>query len=111
LSKLRKERSAQAAKERRANENHEYEKIKKLLPIDEGSFKIFIKFDKNVFLKVAANNLDKASSIRITIAFLRLCKFAGNGITDWNLHFKEPPYDEPQMRQHITKSTLQVKRV
>ncbi|CAG5085937.1 Oidioi.mRNA.OKI2018_I69.PAR.g11054.t1.cds [Oikopleura dioica] len=91
LSKLRKERSAQAAKERRANENHEYEKIKKLLPIDE----------------VAANNLDKASAIRITIAFLRLCKFAGSGLTDWNLHFKEPPYDDEQMRQHLCKSTLQ----
>lgn len=91
LSKLRKQRSAQAAKERRSNENHEYEKIKKLLPIDE----------------VTANNLDKASAIRITISFLRLCKFAGTGTKDWNLHFAEPPHDPLIIRQQLTRSTLQ----
>ena len=36
LAKLRKERSAEAARNRRHKENKEYDQVKKLLPIDEG---------------------------------------------------------------------------
>ena len=39
LAKLRKERSAEAARARRNKENGEYDNIKKLLPIDESKFK------------------------------------------------------------------------
>ena len=38
LAKLRKERSAEAARARRNKENGEYDNIKKLLPIDESKF-------------------------------------------------------------------------
>ena len=68
LAQLRKERSAEAARNRRNKENKEYDHVKKLLPIDEA----------------IAKNLDKASVIRITISFLRMCKFAENGAHDWN---------------------------
>ena len=36
LQKLRKERSAKAARDRRTKENVEYDKVKDLLPIDAG---------------------------------------------------------------------------
>ena len=39
LAKLRKERSAEAARARRNKENGEYDNIKKLLPIDESKFR------------------------------------------------------------------------
>ena len=38
MAKLRKERSAEAARARRNKENGEYDNIKKLLPIDESKF-------------------------------------------------------------------------
>ena len=43
-----------------------------------------------IFLYVLgiAKNLDKASVIRITISFLRMCKFCENGPKDWNLPFQ-----------------------
>lgn len=69
LAKLRKERSAEAARARRNKENGEYDNIKKLLPIDE----------------TIAKNLDKASVIRITISFLRMCKFAESGSKHWDI--------------------------
>ena len=39
LAKLRKERSAEAARARRNKENGEYDNIKKLLPIDESKLR------------------------------------------------------------------------
>ena len=55
LAKLRKERSAEAARARRNKENGEYDNIKKLLPIDESKFRtkehrtFFVRERPNIF--------------------------------------------------------------
>lgn len=63
-----------------------------------------------------AKNLDKASVIRITISFLRMCKFAENGFTDWNLPIDTTQKLRPEstetlsLRKQIALNTLKVRK-
>ena len=56
LAKLRKERSAEAARARRNKENGEYDNIKKLLPIDES--KLRTKEHRTFFVRERPNIFD-----------------------------------------------------
>ena len=71
----------------------------------------------NVTLPGIAKNLDKASVIRITISFLRMCKFADSGFSDWNMPFDSGQAHRPEsaettaLRKQIALNTLKVSGV
>ena len=69
--------------------------------------------DNNFYISGIAKNLDKASVIRITISFLRMCKFAENGLTDWTVpidkdHKKVETISTISLRKQIALNTLRV---
>ncbi|XP_059096323.1 protein trachealess-like isoform X1 [Tigriopus californicus] len=67
ILELRKEKSRDAARSRRGKENFEFYELAKMLPLPSA----------------ITSQLDKASIIRLTIAFLRLREFAANGAEKW----------------------------
>ena len=68
ILELRKEKSRDAARSRRGKENHEYYELAKMLPLPGA----------------ITSQLDKASIIRLTIAYLRLRDFAAQGDPIWS---------------------------
>ena len=68
ILELRKEKSRDAARSRRGKENHEYYELAKMLPLPGA----------------ITSQLDKASIIRLTIAYLRLRDFAAQGDPVWS---------------------------
>ena len=64
---LRKEKSRDAARSRRGKENYEFYELAKMLPLPSA----------------ITSQLDKASIIRLTISFLKLRDFTGNGDPPW----------------------------
>ena len=68
ILELRKEKSRDAARSRRGKENQEYYELAKMLPLPSA----------------ITSQLDKASIIRLTIAYLRLREFASQGDPRWN---------------------------
>ena len=68
ILELRKEKSRDAARSRRGKENQEYYELAKMLPLPSA----------------ITSQLDKASIIRLTIAYLRLREFAAQGEPRWN---------------------------
>eukprot|EP00095_Tigriopus_kingsejongensis_P004497 snap_masked-scaffold1746_size29152-processed-gene-0.3 protein:Tk04497 transcript:snap_masked-scaffold1746_size29152-processed-gene-0.3-mRNA-1 annotation:"protein trachealess" len=67
ILELRKEKSRDAARSRRGKENFEFYELAKMLPLPSA----------------ITSQLDKASIIRLTIAFLRLRDFAAHGPQKW----------------------------
>jgi hypothetical protein len=67
ILELRKEKSRDAARSRRGKENHEFYELAKMLPLPNA----------------ITSQLDKASIIRLTIAYLKLREFAANGEPGW----------------------------
>ena len=68
ILELRKEKSRDAARSRRGKENQEYYELAKMLPLPGA----------------ITSQLDKASIIRLTIAYLRLREFAAQGDPVWS---------------------------
>ena len=64
---MRKEKSRDAARSRRGKENFEFYELAKMLPLPTA----------------ITSQLDKASIIRLTIAYLKLREFASNAETPW----------------------------
>ena len=64
---MRKEKSRDAARSRRGKENYEFYELAKMLPLPNA----------------IPSQLDKASIIRLTIAYLRLREFAAGGTPSW----------------------------
>merc|ERR1719347_1922882 len=64
----RKEKSRDAARSRRGKENYEFYELAKMLPLPGA----------------ITSQLDKASIVRLTIAYLRLREFAAHGDPPWN---------------------------
>eukprot|EP00079_Xenopus_tropicalis_P029032 XP_012824103.1 PREDICTED: neuronal PAS domain-containing protein 3 isoform X4 [Xenopus tropicalis] len=75
LQALRKEKSRDAARSRRGKENFEFYELAKLLPLPAA----------------ITSQLDKASIIRLTISYLKMRDFAGQGDPPWNLRIEGPP--------------------
>lgn len=69
ILELRKEKSRDAARSRRGKENREFVELAGMLPLPHA----------------ITSQLDKASVIRLTIAYLKLREFAKNGDPKWNL--------------------------
>ena len=67
ILELRKEKSRDAARSRRGKENFEFYELAKMLPLPSA----------------ITSQLDKASIIRLTIAYLRLRDFAAGGEPAW----------------------------
>ena len=67
ILELRKEKSRDAARSRRGKENFEFYELAKMLPLPSA----------------ITSQLDKASIIRLTIAYLRLRDFAASGDPTW----------------------------
>ncbi|CAB4059198.1 NPAS1_3 [Lepeophtheirus salmonis] len=67
ILELRKEKSRDAARSRRGKENFEFYELAKMLPLPGA----------------ITSQLDKASIIRLTIAYLRLREFAASGNPTW----------------------------
>ena len=67
ILELRKEKSRDAARSRRGKENYEFYELAKMLPLPNA----------------ITSQLDKASIIRLTIAYLRLREFAQTGDPSW----------------------------
>lgn len=67
ILELRKEKSRDAARSRRGKENYEFYELAKMLPLPSA----------------ITSQLDKASIIRLTISFLKLRDFTGNGDPPW----------------------------
>ncbi len=67
ILELRKEKSRDAARSRRGKENFEFYELAKMLPLPTA----------------ITSQLDKASIIRLTIAYLRLREFAASGEPTW----------------------------
>merc|ERR1719232_2459634 len=68
ILELRKEKSRDAARSRRGKENYEFYELAKMLPLPGA----------------ITSQLDKASIVRLTIAYLRLREFAAHGDPPWN---------------------------
>ena len=68
ILELRKEKSRDAARSRRGKENFEFYELAKMLPLPGA----------------ITSQLDKASIVRLTIAYLRLREFAAHGDPPWN---------------------------
>ncbi|KAK2709476.1 protein trachealess-like isoform X2 [Artemia franciscana] len=68
ILEMRKEKSRDAARSRRGKENYEFYELAKMLPLPPQ----------------ITSQLDKASIIRLTIAFLKLKEFTSNGDPPWN---------------------------
>ncbi|XP_048734136.2 protein trachealess-like isoform X2 [Ostrea edulis] len=68
ILELRKEKSRDAARSRRGKENYEFYELAKLLPLPAA----------------ITSQLDKASIIRLSISYLKLREFSGNGDPPWN---------------------------
>jgi neuronal PAS domain-containing protein 1/3 len=68
ILELRKEKSRDAARSRRGKENREFVEIAGMLPLPHA----------------ITSQLDKASVIRLTIAYLKLREFAAKGSPKWN---------------------------
>merc|ERR1719225_2122098 len=68
ILELRKEKSRDAARSRRGKENYEFYELAKMLPLSGA----------------ITSQLDKASIVRLTIAYLRLREFAAHGDPPWN---------------------------
>jgi neuronal PAS domain-containing protein 1/3 len=64
---LRKEKSRDAARNRRGKENREFYELAKMLPLPSA----------------ITSQLDKASIIRLTISYLKLREFSVNGDPPW----------------------------
>lgn len=67
ILELRKEKSRDAARSRRGKENYEFYELAKMLPLPAA----------------ITSQLDKASIIRLTISYLKLRDFSGNGDPPW----------------------------
>ena len=67
ILEMRKEKSRDAARSRRGKENYEFYELAKMLPLPNA----------------ITSQLDKASIIRLTIAYLRLREFAAGGTPSW----------------------------
>lgn len=83
ILELRKEKSRDAARSRRGKENHEFYELAKMLPLPNA----------------ITSQLDKASIIRLTIAYLKLREFAANG---------EPIWTKESTQQQRLKSNSQI---
>ncbi|CAM1299087.1 NPAS3 (predicted) [Pycnogonum litorale] len=70
ILELRKEKSRDAARSRRTKENQEFYELAKLLPLPSA----------------ITTQLDKASVIRLTISYLKLLDFSGQGDPQWQCH-------------------------
>ena len=68
ILELRKEKSRDAARSRRGKENREFVELAGMLPLPHA----------------ITSQLDKASVIRLTIAYLKLREFAAKGHPKWN---------------------------
>merc|ERR1719230_899315 len=68
ILELRKEKSRDAARSRRGKENREFVELAGMLPLPHA----------------ITSQLDKASVIRLTIAYLKLREFAAKGYPKWN---------------------------
>merc|ERR1719225_1076968 len=68
ILELRKEKSRDAARSRRGKENYEFYELAKMFPLPGA----------------ITSQLDKASIVRLTIAYLRLREFAAHGDPPWN---------------------------
>ncbi|RZF37945.1 hypothetical protein LSTR_LSTR005445 [Laodelphax striatellus] len=68
ILELRKEKSRDAARSRRGKENFEFYELAKMLPLPAA----------------ITSQLDKASIIRLTISYLKLRDFSGNGDPPWS---------------------------
>lgn len=68
ILELRKEKSRDAARSRRGKENYEFYELAKMLPLPAA----------------ITSQLDKASIIRLTISYLKLRDFSGQGDPPWN---------------------------
>lgn len=64
---MRKEKSRDAARSRRGKENYEFYELAKMLPLPAA----------------ITSQLDKASIIRLTISYLKLRDFSGQGDPQW----------------------------
>jgi len=80
ILELRKEKSRDAARSRRGKENYEFYELAKMLPLPTA----------------ITSQLDKASIIRLTIAFLRLREFASTADPSW---IKEEHSPEKQLKK------------
>ncbi|KAI8481479.1 Neuronal PAS domain-containing protein 3 [Branchiostoma belcheri] len=72
---LRKEKSRDAARNRRGKENYEFYELAKMLPLPAA----------------ITSQLDKASIIRLTISYLKMRDFSGQGDPPWNTIMDCPP--------------------
>ena len=72
---LRKEKSRDAARSRRGKENYEYYELAKMLPLPAA----------------ITSQLDKASIIRLTISYLKMRDFSGQGDPPWHSYIDMPP--------------------
>ena len=85
ILELRKEKSRDAARSRRGKENHEYYELAKMLPLPGA----------------ITSQLDKASIIRLTIAYLRLRDFAAQGDPIWS--------KETSQQQRLKSKYIQIR--
>ena len=88
ILELRKEKSRDAARSRRGKENQEYYELAKMLPLPSA----------------ITSQLDKASIIRLTIAYLRLREFAAQGEPRWS---KETSTTQQRLKSKFNASFVQ----
>merc|ERR1719412_793713 len=81
-----KEKSRDAARSRRGKENQEYYELAKMLPLPSA----------------ITSQLDKASIIRLTIAYLRLREFAAQGEPRWN---KETSTSQQRLKSNAFRNS------
>merc|ERR1719495_1154117 len=86
ILELRKEKSRDAARSRRGKENQEYYELAKMLPLPSA----------------ITSQLDKASIIRLTIAYLRLREFAAQGEPRWN---KETSSSQQRLKSNAFRNS------
>ena len=88
ILELRKEKSRDAARSRRGKENYEFYELAKMLPLPGA----------------ITSQLDKASIIRLTIAYLRLREFAAQGEPRWS---KETSTTQQRLKSKFNASFVQ----
>merc|ERR1719336_3145979 len=86
ILELRKEKSRDAARSRRGKENREFVELAGMLPLPHA----------------ITSQLDKASVIRLTIAYLKLREFAAKGHPKWN----EGSHEQRIKNQALRSSAL-----
>ena len=88
ILEIRKEKSRDAARTRRGKENYEFYELAKLLPLPAA----------------ITSQLDKASVIRLSISYLKLCDFNSSDYSTW-LHGSHT-WENKGNHNHIKPSAL-----